>query len=379
MSDSAATRSAATPNDARRGLSLAELGALVSGQVVRAGAPELWLSEVAPLDRAGPRAVGFVGKSEYLDALATTQAGAVLVGAALASDAQTRAPASVALVVVEQPYAAFAHVAQRLAPEPPRPRGIHATAIVDPTATLEADVALGPYVVVGARVRIGAGAVLHAGTHVHDDATIGAGATLHDHVVVRHACHVGERAILHAGVVVGADGFGFAAERRGERTVHVKIPQLGAVVIEDDVELGANTCVDRGALGTTRVGRGTKADNLVQIGHNVDLGPDVILVAQSGVAGSTKLGANVILGAQSGIAGHLTIGERVTVLGQAGVMHHLAADARVAGTPAVDAPQFFRGVVRIGKLDALAKSVRALEKAVVALRAGRSSQGKDQA
>jgi len=180
-------------------------------------------------------------------------------------------------------------------------------------------------------------------------------------------------------VVVGADGFGFAAEQRGARTVHVKIPQLGDVVIEDDVELGANTCVDRGALGTTRVGRGTKADNLVQIGHNVEVGPDVILVAQSGVAGSTKLGANVILGAQSGIAGHLTIGERVTVLGQAGVMHHLAADARVAGTPAVDAPQFFRGVVRIGKLDALAKSVRALEKAVDALRAGRSSQGKDQA
>jgi UDP-3-O-[3-hydroxymyristoyl] glucosamine N-acyltransferase len=193
---------------------------------------------------------------------------------------------------------------------------------------------------------------------VEQGASVGAGTILYNHVVIRHRCRVGAQCILHPGVVVGSDGFGFAQDG-GE---HVKIPQVGDVEIEDAVEIGANCCIDRGALGTTRIGEGTKIDNLVQIGHNVQIGPRCLLIAQSGIAGSSKLGRSVILAAQAGVVGHVEIGDGARVLGQSGIMRSVEPGESMMGSPAVPQKEHFRTLVQLGKLDSLFKRVKKLER-----------------
>lgn len=346
---------------------IAELAALVGGQLLR-GRGDVVVSRVMPIDGATADSVSFITKPKYLPHLATSQAAVIMTSPKLLAEAPSadgQVLAEAAIISVANPYAAFARAAQAFArPVPAPPAGVHSSAVVDASATLGADVAIGPFVWVGPGVVLGDGVVLHAGVHVHEDSRVGAGSVLYDHVVLRHGSVVGERCILHPGVVVGADGFGFAQEAAEAGVVHVKIPQTGVVVIEDDVEIGANACIDRAALGVTRIGEGSKIDNLVQIGHNVELGPGSLLVAQSGVAGSSRLGARVILGAQSGVSGHLKIGDDVMVLGQAGVMNDVAAGEKVAGTPAMPATEFFRTVVRVSKLDELAKKLKSLERLI---------------
>ena len=344
-------------------LTVAELAAAVGGAVVR-GDPARQVARVMPTDLAEPDAVTFVSNPKYLPELARTRAAAVMLSPADAEREQARLPADVVVIAVEAPYVAYALAAQRLAPPVPGPAGVHPSAVVEPGAVVADDARLGPHTFVGAGAVIGAEVVLHAGAHVQAGARVGAGSVLFDHAVVRHGCTVGARCILHPGVVIGADGFGFAPRRGPDGVEHVKIPQLGDVVLEDDVEIGANACVDRGALGTTRIGRGTKIDNLVQVGHNVSIGPGGILVAQSGVAGSSRLGAAVTLGAQSGISGHLTIGDGALVYGQAGVMEDLPPRAQVVGAPAIDKRAFFRTVVQTRKLSDLFDRVKRLERAL---------------
>lgn len=339
-----------------------ELCALVDGELL-AGDAARQICRVMPIESAEPDAVSFVTKPKYFPELAKTRAGAVMSSAALFKEAPPVGP-DVALIAVSSPYAAFAKAAQALAPPVPRPSGVHPSAVIDPSAQVAPSAAIGPFVFVGAGAVIGEGAVLYAGAHVEAGCTVGPGTVLYDHVVLRYGSVVGARCILHPGVVVGADGFGFAQEALVTGVVHLKIPQTGTVLIEDDVEIGANSCVDRAALGVTRIGAGTKIDNLVQIGHNAEIGPASILVAQSGVAGSSKLGRGVILGAQSGISGHLTIGDGVMVYGQAGVMNDVPAQEKLAGTPAKPIAEFFKSVVRISQLDELAKRIKALERSL---------------
>jgi UDP-3-O-[3-hydroxymyristoyl] glucosamine N-acyltransferase len=346
---------------AARGLALAEVAALVGGELVRGDASTRVL-RVMPTDRAEPDALTFVTRPEYLAALGSCRAAAVMLSPELLARDDLAVPEGLAILRVRRPYVAYARAAQALAPPEPRPEGVHPLSAIDPTAILGAGVSIGPFAVVGARARIGARAVLHAGAHVGPDASIGEDTVLHDHAVVRHGCRVGARCVLHAGVVIGADGFGFAPDVAGGLPVHVKIPQVGDVVIEDDVELGANSCVDRGALGTTRVGAGTKIDNLVQLGHNVEVGPACIVVAQAGVAGSSRLGAAVTVGAQAGVSGHLSVGEGSVIHGQAGVMKDLAPRSQVMGSPSSPKAAFFRGVVLQGKLDSLFQRVKNLER-----------------
>lgn len=351
---------------------VAELATLVGGELLRGDGSRV-VQRVMPTDRADAGAVTFITKAKYLPSLATTQAAAVILQPDLLQREDVSVPEHVAVIGAARPYVAFARAAQALAERVPAPLGVHPAAVVEPTAEVGEGVALGPFVYVGPGATIGEGAVLYAGVHVEAGARIGPGSVLYNHVVVRHGCTVGARCVLHPGVVIGSDGFGFALD--GEvaadgAPVHVKIPQVGDVVLEDDVELGANTCVDRGALGTTRIGAGTKIDNLVQIGHNVELGPGCVLVAQSGVAGSSRLGRGVVLGAQAGISGHLEIGERVMVYGQAGVMHDLPPGSHVLGSPAVPKGEFFRSVARIAKLDSLFARVKKLERLF-----GRESDG----
>lgn len=344
-------------------LTVGELAEIVGGEVVRGDAARP-VHRVMPTDRAEADAVTFVTDLAYLEKLKASRAAAVMLAPAVYARAEDALPPDMAVISVEGPYVAYAIAAQRLAPPLPEPAGVHATATVEDGATVAPDARLGPHAFVGAGAEVGAGAVLHAGAHVHAGARVGPGTVLHDHVVVRHGCTVGARCILHAGVVIGADGFGFAPRKTPDGVEHVKIPQLGDVVVEDDVEIGANACIDRGALGTTRVGRGTKIDNLVQVGHNVTIGPGGILVAQCGVAGSSHLGEAVTLGAQCGISGHLKIGDGSLVHGQAGVMQDLPPKSTVVGAPAVDKRAFFRTVVQTRKLSDLFDRVKRLERAL---------------
>jgi UDP-3-O-[3-hydroxymyristoyl] glucosamine N-acyltransferase len=344
--------------------SIAELAELVGGRVLRAGKGAR-VRRVMPVEGALEDAVTFVARPKFLRHLATTRAAAVMVAEEMLERDPVALPDSLAVIGVEQPYVAFARAAQFFAERVPQPAGIHASAAIDPAAVIGAGVSIGPFVYIGAGASIGEGAVLYAGVHVEPGAVIGAGSVLYNHVVVRHRCTIGARCILHPGVVIGSDGFGFAQEidpKDGTPQSHVKIPQTGDVVLGDDVEIGSNTCVDRATLGTTRIGAGTKIDNLVQIGHNVQIGERCILVAQSGVAGSSKLGTGVIVGAQGGISGHVAIGDGVVVYGQSGVISDVEPGARICGTPAVPVQEFFRNVVRVSKLDALMSRVRKLER-----------------
>jgi UDP-3-O-[3-hydroxymyristoyl] glucosamine N-acyltransferase len=338
---------------------IGELAVIVGGEVLR-GDPSAVVHRVMTTEDAREDAITFVTKPKYYAMLSSTRACAVMLAPEILDRDDVRPREGLAIIGVRQPYLAFALAAQALADRVPQPVGIHRMAVVEETARLGLDVSIGPFAYVGAGAVIGEGCVLHAGAHVESNATIGAGTILYNHVVVRHGCKIGEKCILHPGVVIGSDGFGFAQHE--DPSEHVKIPQLGDVVVEDDVEIGSNSCIDRAALGTTRIGRGSKIDNLVQVGHNVEIGPGSILVAQSGVAGSSRLGRGVVLGAQSGISGHIDVGEGAVVCGQSGVMQNVEPGQKVMGSPSMPQADHFRSIVRIAKLDSLFARVKKLER-----------------
>lgn len=347
-----------TPNIGR---TISEVAELVGGSVLR-GDPARLVKRVMPTDLAEDDAVTFITKAKYIPKLAATRAACVMIAPDMLARDDVAIPASVAVIGVDRPYVAFARAAQAFAEKTPQPLGVHAASVIEASASIGKDVAIGPFVYVGPRAVIGDGAVLYPGVHVEAGASVGEGTVLYNHVVVRHGCKVGARCIIHPGVVVGSDGFGFAADVGQGGVTHVKIPQVGDVRIEDDVEIGSNSCIDRAALGTTRIGAGTKIDNLVQVGHNVDIGPGCILVAQSGVAGSSRLGRGVILAAQSGVSGHLEIGDGALVNGQSGVTADVPAGAKVMGSPSVPYTDHVRSLVRIAKLDSLFSRVKKLER-----------------
>ena len=318
-----------------------------------AGEGELEITGVAGLDEAGPSELTFLSNPKYAKKVESTRAGAILVGR---EAGRQRIPA----LVSENPYLDFAR-ALELFYAPPRPvTGIHPTAVVAASAVIGQDASVGAYVVVGERVRIGRNAVLHPHVTIYEGAEIGDDFCAHSHAVVREFCRIGDRVILQNGVVVGADGYGFA--RRADGTHH-KIPQAGIVVVEEDVEIQANTCIDRAAVGETRIGRGSKIDNLVQLGHACRVGENAILCAQVGVAGSTELGNNVVLAGQVGIINHLHIGDGVLVTAQSGVGHDVPAGQKISGSPAFDNAQWLRAVAVFQRLPELYKAVRELEKA----------------
>lgn len=315
---------------------------------------ELRIRGVAPLDRAGPDDLGLLSDPRYVERLGDSAAGAILVKAGLEPAIEdTGRP----LLSVRNPHAAMRRILERLHPERGWSGGVHATAVVDPSATLGAGVRIGPHavveegVVLGDRVRIGAHAVVGARSRVGDDAL------LHPGVVVYPDVELGARVILHAGARVGVDGYGYVQEG-GE---HLRIPHVGGCVLEDGVELGANSCIDRGSIGETRIGAGTKIDNLVHLGHNVRTGPGCLIVAQAGISGSATLGTGVVIGGQAGLSGHISVGDGARIAGQAGIIGDVPAGATLMGFPARPQREFLRGTASQYKVPELMRRLRELE------------------
>jgi len=298
-------------------------------------------SDVAPLATAGPDQVSFLDNKRYVEAFAASRAGACFVHPRFAK----RAPATMIALTTDDPYRAYARLAQAFYPQPPAAPGVAPTAAVDPTARLgegceiQAGAAVGPGAEIGRRCRIGPNAVIGPGVVVGDDCVIGPCASL-------TYCLVGSRVIVHAGARIGQDGFGFALGPGG----HEKVPQLGRVIIEDDVEIGANTTIDRGAGPDTVIGAGTKIDNLVQIAHNVRLGRGCVVVSQVGISGSTQVGDLVMIGGQAGLTGHLSIGDGARIAAQSGVMRDVEAGGTVVGSPAMPAREYWRQVATVAGL-----------------------------
>ena len=318
-----------------------------------AGDDQLEITGVAGLEEAGPSELTFLSNPRYARKVETTRAGAIIVG-------REAGPQRIPALVSANPYLDFAR-ALELFYQPPRPApGIHPTAVIAPTARLGDGASVGPYVVIGERVRIGRQAVLHAHVTIYEGAWISDEFCAHSHAVVREFCRLGNRVILQNGAVIGADGYGFARRDDGS---HHKIPQSGIVVVEDDVEIQAHACIDRAAVGESRIGRGSKIDNLVQIGHACRVGENAIICAQAGIAGSTVLGNNVVLAGQVGIINHLNIGDGVLVTAQSGVGHDVPAGQKISGSPAFDNGQWLRAVSVFQRLPELHRAVRDLQKA----------------
>lgn len=333
----------------------AELAERLQGRVV--GDPAVTLTGFAPADSAGPGDLTWAENPKHLARAEASAAAAILV----AADVISRKT----LIRVPNARVAFARVLPWFYPEPEFPPGIHPTAVVAASARVDPSAHVGPLCVVGERAQLGPRVVLMAGDYVGDDCALGEDTRLFPGVTLYAGTRVGCRVRLHAGVVVGSDGFGYVLDGGAHR----KVPQVGHVVIEDDVELGANVTVDRGALGATVIGRGTKVDNLVQIAHNVVIGEHCIVVAQAGIAGSTRLGHHVTVAGQAGIVGHLKVGDRAVIAAQSGVTNHVPAGEVWLGSPARPAAQMKRLYVLMERLPEMARRLAELEKELAALKA----------
>jgi UDP-3-O-[3-hydroxymyristoyl] glucosamine N-acyltransferase len=306
--------------------------------------PSLLIHDVRSLADAGPGHVTFLDNRKYVGLLATTRAGACLVAPAFAD----RVPDGVAALVMGQPYRGFALALQLFYPDAMTPKAAMAQAAepsVHPSAQLEEGVIVEPGAVVGREAQVGRGTTIAAGALVGYRVTIGRGGYVGPGASVTHAL-VGDRVILHAGVRIGQDGFGFAMGAGG----HLKVPQIGRVIIQDDVEIGANSCVDRGALKDTVIGEGTKIDNLVQIGHNVVIGRHCVIVGQVGISGSAELGDFVVMGGQSGLVGHIKVGTGAQIAGASHPKEDVPSGARMGGTPAMPLTEWARQLALLKRL-----------------------------
>lgn len=336
---------------------LAELAERVGGRIE--GDPERTLEALRTLETAGPDDLSFLNHARYRDQAIASRAGALLVGAGLVASGMDdlRGDGRPLLIVDDPPYALsillpFLHPDE--APEP----GVHPTAVVAPDASVDPTAHVGPYAVIGAGSTVGARAAVHAHVVIGRQCEVGEGSVLHPHAVLYDDTQVGAGVIVHAGVVLGADGFGYATHKG----VHHKVPQVGRVVLEDGVEVGANTTIDRATLGETRIGQGTKIDNLVQVGHNVRVGRHCILCGQAGIAGSTELGNYVVLAGQAGVSGHIKLGDGVQVAAKSAALSPVEPGKQVAGIPAVELRKWRRQAVLIARLEEMSRRVRALEK-----------------
>ncbi|AKU91517.1 UDP-3-O-(3-hydroxymyristoyl)glucosamine N-acyltransferase [Vulgatibacter incomptus] len=336
---------------------LSELAKELGGEVVGDGSRTI--RGVAPLETADSSQISFFSNRKYKAEFLGTSAGAVIVAG---GDAEGEKPASASLLVVRDAYLAFAKASTLFHRQPTYPAGVDPRAAVEADAEIDPSATVMPFAYVGRGVKIGARTVIHAHCAILDGVTVGEDCLLYPGVVVREGCSLGARTIVQPGAVIGGDGFGFAFEPARMR--HFKVPQSGTVQVGVDVEIGANTCVDRGTLGDTVIGAGTKIDNLVQLAHNVEIGPLSLLAGATAIAGSTRLGKGVVIGGQVGVIGHLELGDGARVAAASAVFTDIPAGAAYGGVPAIDQKRWLREQAATHQLPELLKELRALRKKV---------------
>jgi UDP-3-O-[3-hydroxymyristoyl] glucosamine N-acyltransferase len=335
---------------------LSEIASLLDVALTR-GDAQKQINGIVSLEEAGTEDVSFLTSDAHRKAFAATRAAAVIVQEGIKLPHNPRP----ALITVDDAELAVAKVLKLFAPPIPRPPvGVDSSARVSADATLASDAAVGPFACIGRRSLIGARSILHAGVFVGDDVVIGDDCEIFPNVVIRERITLGQRVIIHSGSVLGSDGFGY----RWDGKQHYKVPQIGTVIIEDDVEIGSCVCIDRAKLGETRIGRGTKIDNLVQIAHNCMTGPHCIIVGQAGLAGSATLGTGVVLGGQAAVRDHMSMGDGSIAAARSGVTKDVAPGMTVSGMPAIPHRQSLREQAALRHLPELVQQVRKLQEQI---------------
>ncbi len=319
---------------------------------------EIEISGAAGLDEAAPGEVTFLANPRYTGRVAETRASAIFIGEGV------EVSNSIHILRARDPYLAYTRALRFFHPEPTFVPFIHPSAVIDQTAQVDENVWIGACAVIGRDVKIAAGVRIHPNATIYDDVTVGRESVIHAGACIREKSIIGERVVIHSNAVIGADGFGYA---KTEERQWLKIPQTGRVVIEDDVEIGAGTTIDRASVGETVVRRGAKIDNLVQIGHSCTIGEDSLLCAQVGLAGSSHVGNRVILAGQVGVAGHLTIGDDAVLTAKSATSHNIAPGKILSGVPAFDNREWLRSIAAFRRLGEMQRNIRSLESRLTAL------------
>ena len=338
-----------------------QIAELIKGRVE--GDKDAKVSSFAKIEEGHEGAISFLSNKKYLHYIYETKSSVVLVDESLALERNVNCT----LIRVKSAYEAVAQLLQLYESMKPRKRGISDLAFIDPTAAIGEDCYIGPFAYVGPKCVIVDNSIIHPHAALGDNVIVGKNTEIHSNAVIYHDCKVGNRCILHAGCVIGADGFGFAPSENG----YDKIPQIGIVTIEDDVEIGANTCVDRSTMGSTYIRNGVKLDNLVQIAHNTDIGANTVMSSQVGVAGSTKVGEWCMFGGQVGISGHITIGNKVMLGAQSGVPGSIKDGQQLIGTPPMEMRSYFKSQAIFRRLPEMYNEINKLRKEIEELKANK--------
>lgn len=340
--------------------SASQIAGFLKGEIE--GDPDVRVINVAKIEEGHEGALSFLANPRYEHYIYTTKSSVVLVNKSF----RPAGPISATLIRVDNAYEAFALLLNIVVQLRPVKKGIHPSAVIEPSAVIGSDVYIGPFAYIGEGCYVGDGCSVHPHVFLGDNTRLGRNCTLHPGVSIYHDCQIGENCTIHAGAVIGSDGFGFAPQSDSE---FMKIPQLGNVILEDNVEIGANAAIDRATMGSTIIRKGVKLDNLVQIGHNVEVGENTVMAGQSGVAGSTKVGRNCMFAGQVGIAGHLKIADGTKIGAQAGVPGDIRSENSVyLGSPAMDHKQFLRSFVVFKVLPDMKQKIETLEKEIAALK-----------
>jgi UDP-3-O-[3-hydroxymyristoyl] glucosamine N-acyltransferase len=338
----------------------ATIAGFLNGEIV--GNPDIKVNTIAKIEEGQSGALSFLANPKYEHYIYETKSSVVLVNKSFVPSATIGAT----LIKVENSYEAFASLLRLVDQARPRKKGIHPTAIIEPTAKIGSDVFIGPYTYIGENCVIGDGCSVYPQVYIGDNSKLGNNCTVNPGVKIYHDCILGEGCIIHAGTVIGSDGFGFAPQSDSE---FMKIPQLGNVVLEDHVEIGANVTIDRATMGSTIIRQGVKLDNLIQIGHNVEVGENSVMAAQTGISGSTKVGKNCMFGGQVGLAGHIKIANGTKIGAQGGILGDVKEENTVIlGSPAIELKQFLRSSVIFKKLPEMKVKIDSLEKQIESLK-----------
>ena len=338
----------------------ATIAGFLNGEIE--GNPDIKVNTIAKIEEGHSGALSFLANPKYEHYIYETKSSVVLVNKSFVPTANIDAT----LIRVENSYEAFASLLRLVDQARPRKKGIHPTAIIEASAKVGSDVFIGPYAYIGENCVVGDGCSIYPQVYIGDNTKIGNNCTINPGVKIYHDCLLGEGCIIHAGTVIGSDGFGFAPQSDSE---FMKIPQLGNVVLEDHVEIGANVTIDRATIGSTIIRKGVKLDNLIQIGHNVEIGENSVMAAQTGISGSTKVGKNCMFGGQVGLAGHIKIANGTKIGAQGGILGNIKEEnTAIIGSPAIEVRQFFKSSVIFKKLPDMMLKIDSLEKEIESLK-----------